>query len=119
MESLGWLFIDEAGQALPQAMVGALLKTRRAVVVGDPIQLEPITALPDQLTAAIFRRFGVDPDTYAPPNGSAQTLADLRSRLTAEFPTEHGSRKVGVPLWSIAVAQSRCSACRIGSPMRD
>jgi hypothetical protein len=104
-ESLGWLFVDEAGQALPQAMVGALMKTRRAVVVGDPIQLEPITALPDQLTTAIFRRFGVDPETYAPPNGSAQTLTDLRSKFTAEFPTEHGSRTVGIPL----LVHRRCS----------
>lgn len=56
-ESLGWLFVDEAGQALQQAAVGALLRTRRAVVVGDPIQIEPVVALPDTLTHAICRRF--------------------------------------------------------------
>jgi len=61
-ENLGWLFVDEAGQALPQAAVGALLRTRRAVVVGDPVQIEPVVLLPDTLTNAICRHFGVDPE---------------------------------------------------------
>lgn len=38
-ESLGWLLVDEAGQALPQTAVGALLRTRRAVIVGDVYRL--------------------------------------------------------------------------------
>ena len=98
VESLGWLLVDEAGQALPQQMVGALIKTRRAVVVGDPLQVEPFTPLPDLLVNAIFRRFGVDPDKYAPSNGSAQTVTDLRSKFTADFATLSGKRTVGIPL---------------------
>jgi len=39
LESLGWLLVDEAGQALPQAAVGALLRTRRAVIVATPFRL--------------------------------------------------------------------------------
>lgn len=104
-ESLGWLFVDEAGQALPQAAVGALLRTRRAVIVGDPVQIEPVVALPDTLTQAICRRFGVDPDHYSAPSASVQTLADSVSAYTSEFQTNVGSRSVGVPL----LVHRRCS----------
>lgn len=39
---LGTLIVDEAGQALPQMAVGALYRCRKAVVVGDPAQVQPI-----------------------------------------------------------------------------
>lgn len=40
--SLGMLIIDESGQAMPQSALGALYRTRQAVVVGDPLQVEPV-----------------------------------------------------------------------------
>lgn len=97
-ESLGWLFVDEAGQALPQGAVGALMRTRRTVIVGDPLQIEPIVPLPDTLTHALCRHFKVDPDLYNAPNASVQTLADRATPYMAEFQGRHGSRAVGVPL---------------------
>jgi hypothetical protein len=97
-ETLGWLFIDEAGQALPQAAVGALMRTRRAVVVGDPVQIEPVVALPESLTQLVCRRFGIAPERFNAPEGSTQTLADAATPYYAEFEGRHGSRTVGVPL---------------------
>jgi hypothetical protein len=97
-DTLGWLLIDEAGQALPQAAVGALMRTRRAVVVGDPIQIEPVVVLPDTLTKNICRQFKVDQDVFNAPDASAQTLADLATPYFAEFTGKYGSRFVGVPL---------------------
>jgi hypothetical protein len=109
-EGLGWLLIDEAGQALPQAAVGALLRTRRAVVVGDPAQIEPIVVLPDTLTHAICRHFGVDPDRFNAPAASAQTLADAATPYVAEFQGRLGSRTVGVPL----LVHRRCAEPMFG-----
>ncbi|WP_311669704.1 DEAD/DEAH box helicase [Streptomyces chisholmiae] len=74
-ESLGWLFVDEAGQAAPQAVVGALWRARRAVVVGDPLQLEPVTTLPWTGQRRLAGHFSVDRQ-WAPAAGSVQTLAD-------------------------------------------
>ena len=105
LESLGWLLVDEAGQGLPQAAVGALLRTRRAVIVGDPVQIEPVVVLPDILSNSICRRFGVAPDEYAAPSASVQTLADAASTFASEFQTKVGSRSVGVPL----LVNRRCS----------
>lgn len=39
---IGTLIVDEAGQAQPQMAVGALYRSRKAVIVGDPKQVEPV-----------------------------------------------------------------------------
>lgn len=97
-EALGWLLIDEAGQARPQAALGALMRTRRAVIVGDPMQIEPVVTLPETLTRMICRQFGVDPDRFNAPVASVQTLADRATSCMAAFDGQNGRRDVGVPL---------------------
>lgn len=98
-QSLGWLLIDEAGQALPQAAVGAIMRAKRAILVGDPMQIEPVVMLSDTLTEAICRAFEVDPTQFNAPSASAQTLADAATPYYAEFPGSDGSsRTVGMPL---------------------
>jgi len=109
-ESLGWLFVDEAGQAVPQAAVGAIFRTRRAVVVGDPVQVEPVVTLPDRLTHAVCRHFGADPDRFNAPSASVQTLADAASPFLAEIESRSGSRSIGVPL----LVHRRCSEPMFG-----
>ncbi len=78
-EQLAWVLIDEAGQAAPQYCVGALWRARRAVIVGDPLQLEPVVGVPEELVAPMRERCGTD-SRYVPPAASAQTLADLSNR---------------------------------------
>jgi AAA domain len=103
--SFEWLFVDEAGQALPQAAVGAIFRCRRVVVVGDPIQLEPIVTLPDSLTEQICRSLAIDPDRFNAPAASVQTLADAATPYYGTFEGKRGARTVGVPL----LVHRRCS----------
>jgi len=109
-ESLGWLFVDEAGQALPQAAVGAIFRTCRVVVVGDPAQIEPVVTLPDRLTQSVCRHFGVEPDRFNAPDASAQSLADAASPFQTEIESRRGSRRVGAPL----LVHRRCSEPMFG-----
>lgn len=73
---LGWLLVDEAGQAEPQQVIGGLWRCERAVIVGDPLQLDPVTSLPGSLADAIRDHHGVDP-AFIGPQASVQRLADM------------------------------------------
>ncbi|MFI5539071.1 DEAD/DEAH box helicase [Nocardia sp. NPDC051900] len=84
-ESLGWLCIDEAGQATPQAAVGALWRSRRAVVVGDPRQLEPVVSLPWQGQRRLAHTFDVDV-RWAPQRASVQAVADRVTKFGTWLP---------------------------------
>lgn len=96
--SIGWLLIDEAGQALPQAAVGAILRARRSLVVGDPLQIPPVVSLPERLNAEICGFFKIDKPVWAAPEASAQTVADRTSPHQAAFRSDQGPRRVGIPL---------------------
>ena len=67
--------MDEAGQAPPQAAVGALWRSRRALLVGDPLQLKPIVSVSDAVLEHMRKRYKVDAH-WLPNRQSAQTLAD-------------------------------------------
>lgn len=96
--SIGWLLIDEAGQALPQAAVGAVMRAKRSIVVGDPLQIPPVVTLPERLNSEICKFFRIDKPIWAAPEASAQTLADRASRYQATFSSDQGLRSVGIPL---------------------
>nr|WP_228046135.1 DEAD/DEAH box helicase [Saccharopolyspora sp. HNM0983] len=97
-ESLGTLFIDEAGQATPQQAAGAIWRCKRAVVVGDPQQLEPIVTLPSPAQRALRLGYGVS-EEWSPAGNSAQRVADGHARYGTALPAEDGSATwVGSPL---------------------
>lgn len=54
--TIGWLLIDEAGQATPQAPVGALWRSKRAVFVGDPLQVQPVVQIEDKLSSVLLEK---------------------------------------------------------------
>lgn len=97
-EQLGWLLIDEAGQATPQAALGALWRSKRAIIIGDPLQIEPVVTIPPKLINSIFKQFEVSYDDWAPPQISAQILADRSSWFGTTIDSEDGELWVGSPL---------------------
>lgn len=79
---IGWLLIDEAGQASAKAAVGAIMRSKRVVVVGDPLQLEPIIGLPGSVQSILHRE--VDAHDKA--------LSDFTSvQKRADFLEDHGT----------------------------
>lgn len=98
--SIGWVFIDEAGQAVPQAAVGALLRARRVMVIGDPLQIEPVFTLPSALIAGAS---ALSPHTaagqYSPNRASVQMLADAANRYGTTLQGEEADGLwIGSPL---------------------
>ena len=103
--SLGLLIVDEAGQALPYKAAGAMFRCRKALVVGDPRQIEPIDR-PDRL-GVLSGLFGKDiPYAYRLPGNSVQNYADQLNRFGSRADEEW----VGAPL----LVHRRCE-----SPMFD
>lgn len=104
-EELAWVLIDEAGQAAPQYCAGALWRAKRAVIVGDPLQLEPVVGIPVELTTPLRERCGAD-KRFVPPEASAQTLADLSNRYGMYLNEDDPERRLwlGAPL----IVHRRC-----------
>ena len=91
--SIPWLLVDEAGQAVPHQALGAIWRARRAVVVGDPFQVEPVMTMDRNADAKLAERRGA-PDRHRATLASAQTLADAANPFGAWV-----RPRVGQPAW--------------------
>ncbi len=96
-EEIGWLLIDEAGQATPQSAVGSIWRSKKVIVVGDPLQLEPIVTLPFTAQQALRKYFKVD-EKWLPSWSSAQMLADSVTPYGTYLPYGEDKLWVGSPL---------------------
>ncbi|UAA39235.1 AAA family ATPase [Paraneptunicella aestuarii] len=99
----GLAMFDEAGQAVNYHVVGLLQRSKQAIFVGDPIQLEPVVQTPQQIDLAIAEDFMPIStsdtehywgDDYLVTVSSAQSVADRAGSFVARI----GERKVGLPL---------------------
>ena len=93
--SLGYLFVDEAGQALPQAAVGALFRSKQVMVVGDPAQIKPVLTLDPSILAMLGKHYGVS-NKYLSDSASVQTLVDAISKFGFYKDEDEW---IGIPLW--------------------
>ncbi|QDO84134.1 DNA helicase I [Shewanella psychropiezotolerans] len=84
---IGWLFIDEAGQASPQQAVGALYRSKRVVVVGDPLQIEPVFTIPPEFVEGLAKEILGEEQwrVWSPTKTSVQKLADRINRYGTEM----------------------------------
>lgn len=95
--AIGTLIIDEAGQAQPQMAVGALYRARRAIIVGDPKQVEPVVT--DELSLLKVAYSEKLYSRYKDKSLSVQNCADIINPFGTFF--ENGTEYpdwVGCPL---------------------
>ncbi|MCD8021586.1 MAG: AAA domain-containing protein [Lachnospiraceae bacterium] len=98
-ETLGHLFIDEAGQALPQAAVGAIYRSRHVMAVGDPLQIKPVLTLDSNILHMLGEHFGVT-EKYLSASASVQTLVDAASQYGFYREQDRSEDSwIGIPLW--------------------
>jgi superfamily I DNA and/or RNA helicase len=96
---IGLLLIDEAGQAVPAHALGAIWRAKRALLVGDPLQVDPVISISPKLDEQI-RHFHAAPERHQLTRYSAQHLADRVNQHGA-----HVMQYDGEALW-------------VGSPLR-
>ena len=106
--SIGYLFIDEAGQAIPQAGVGAIFRSRRVMAVGDPSQIKPVLTLDPSILSILREHYRVY-EKYISEDASVQTLIDETSKY-GFYKQDNKTDWIGIPLW----VHRRCH-----SPMFD
>lgn len=92
----GTLIVDEAGQASPECVVGAMYRCRKSIVVGDPKQVEPV--ITDELD---LLRNAFEDETlalYKNKNLSVQCFADRMNKIGTYLSGENEPEWVGCPL---------------------
>ena len=89
------LFVGEAGQALPQACVGAVFRSRKIMAVGDPAQIKPVLTLDSKVLRLIGMHYNVS-EKYLSENTSVQTLMDDAGKYGFYKKEQEW---IGIPLW--------------------
>ena len=97
--TMGSLFIDEAGQALPQAAVGAVFRAKNVMVVGDPSQIKPVLTLDSNVLGLLRQKFRLS-EKYLSDKASTQTLVDAASKYGFFRSKDRDEESwIGIPLW--------------------
>ncbi len=98
-KTLGSVLIDEAGQALPQAAVGAIWRANHVLSIGDPFQIEPITTIPQEVIDGMAKSKIKDYTlNWAPSRVSVQNLMDRVSTFGSERIVRDVEYWLGSPL---------------------
>ena len=94
---IGTLIVDEAGQACPHNAIGALYRAKKAIVVGDPKQVEPVVTDDQDLLKKTYKNDFYT--VYAEKSNSVQRFADIMNPYGTYLENEEGINEwVGCPL---------------------
>lgn len=97
-DQIGLLLVDEAGQAVPSHALGAIWRSKRALIVGDPLQVEPVITMDTKLDYEILK-YHQAPEEHLLTANSAQHLADRGNPFGSNVRQFDGSDLwVGAPL---------------------
>ncbi|WP_290219112.1 AAA domain-containing protein [Kaistella yonginensis] len=96
-EDIPWLFIDEGGQAIPQASAGSIWRSKRVGVVGDPFQIEPVVTIPNSITDNISNYFDLNRN-HISSELSVQSMADRINPLGSYLTINNKEEWIGIPL---------------------
>jgi hypothetical protein len=97
-EQIGLLLVDESGQAVPSHALGPLWRSKRALIVGDPLQVEPVMPMDAKLDYEILK-YHKAPEEHLLTQYSAQHLAD-RANAFGSYVRQYDGNDlwVGAPL---------------------
>lgn len=104
-DRIGYLLIDEAGQAVPQSAIGAIWRSKNVIAVGDPLQIDPVVTLHDKVVEYVKENFE-QTELIASKETSVQSLAD-RTNVYGGFRTisEPNDLWIGSPI----LVHGRCA----------
>lgn len=91
---IGYLLLDEAGQATPQSSVGIINRSKRSIIIGDPLQIEPVLTTPHKLIHILNHPYQNE-ETWSPLDTSTQKLADRVTDKGTLMPQNNGN-----PIWT-------------------
>lgn len=103
---LGQLIIDEAGQAQPHFALGALWRCKKAIIVGDPKQVEPVVTDGADGIKKAFTDSIVKP--YTNKSISVQEFADNINRYGSYIKNSVGEQEVETWVGCPLVVHRRC-----------
>lgn len=92
-DELSFLIIDEAGQATPASVLGAIHRFQKTILLGDPFQIEPVATIPKELYRFLDYAKTISPIFHD------QTLS---AQIVADYQNCYGTKKddlwIGCPL---------------------
>ncbi|WEK38011.1 MAG: ATP-binding protein [Candidatus Pseudobacter hemicellulosilyticus] len=96
--AIGWLLLDEAGQATPQSACGAIWRSEKSIIIGDTQQIPPVVTMPRGLTHILEKNAAITDSCWSPYQSSVQSLADRVTEYGTYINIEDQQIWTGIPL---------------------